>query len=54
MDDARPLHAGDPAVLRVTGQQRVYERAARVTRRRMNDEPGRLVDDQQVGVLVYD
>ena len=35
-------------------QQRVDERAAGVAGRRMDDQPGRLVDDQQVVVLVDD
>ena len=56
MDDARSLDAGDAAerLAAAVRQQRVDERAARVTGRRVDDEPGRLVDDQQVGVLVDD
>ena len=54
MDDARPRDAGDAAVFRVAGEQRVDQRAARVTGGGMDDEAGRLVDDQHVGVLVDD
>ena len=57
MDDARPRDAGDPAVLRSAGagEQRVDERVAVVMAgRRVDDEAGRLVDDQQVVVLVDD
>ena len=56
MDDARPLDAGDaaPGLAVAVGQQRVDERAARMARRRVDDQPGRLVDDQQVVVLVDD
>ena len=55
MDDARPLDAGDPAVVgSPPGEQRVDQRAVAVAGRRVDDEPGRLVDDQQVVVLVDD
>ena len=56
MDDARPLDAGDaaPGLAVAVRQERVDERAARMTGRRVDDEPGRLVDDQQVLVLVDD
>ena len=36
------------------GDERVDERAARMPRRRMHDEPGRLVDHDEVVVLVDD
>src|SRR5919106_2653514 len=50
MDDARPL--GDvPARDRVR-EQAVHERAAAVPRAWVDDEPGGLVDDEQVLVLV--
>ena len=35
-------------------QEPVHEGSARVARRRMDDDPGRLVDDEQVLVLVHD
>ena len=56
MDDPGSLDAGDPAAGRpvAVGQERVDERAAGVAGRRMDDQPGRLVDDQQVVVLVDD
>ena len=57
VDDAGPRDPGDAAVLRSTrpGQQRVHERVAVVMAgRRMDDETGRLVDDEQVVVLVDD
>ena len=45
-----------PAVLGAVrpGQQRVDQRVGGVARRRVDDEAGRLVDDQQVVVLVDD
>ena len=52
MDDARPfieLSSRDAA-----REQRMHERAARMARRRMDDEPGRLVNDQQMLVFVGD
>ena len=51
-----PLHAGDAAggESRAESEQRVDERAVAMTRRGMHDEPGRLVHDQQVVVLVHD
>ena len=56
MDDARPLDAGDaaPGLAVAVRQERVDQRAARMTGRRVDDEAGRLVDDQQVVVLVDD
>ena len=57
MDDARPGDAGDPAVLGPAGprQQRVDQRVAVVVPgRRVDDEARRLVDDEQVVVLVDD
>ena len=56
MDDARPLDAGDPAPCRAVAvrEQRVDERPVGVPGRRMDDEAGRLVDDQEVGILVDD
>jgi len=54
MDDAGPLYAGDPAVGGIPGEECIDERSARVTRGRVNDQPGRLVDDEQVRVLIDD
>ena len=57
MDDPRPRDAGDAAVLAAAGagEQRVDERVAVVMPgRRMDDEARRLVDDEQVVVLVDD
>ena len=55
VDDAGPRDPADPrqpagAVV----EQRVDHRAVEVARRRMDDEPGRLVDDEQVVVLEDD
>ncbi len=52
MDDPRPLRLV-PAGRRVS-HEAVDERAARVAGRRVDDDPGRLVDDEQVRVLVGD
>ena len=52
MDDSRPfgqLSSGD-----APREQGVHERAARMARRGMHDEPGRLVHDQQMLVFVGD
>src|SRR2546421_2898495 len=35
-------------------KERVHERAARVSRRRVDDHPGRLVDDDDVVILIND
>jgi hypothetical protein len=51
VDDPRPLRV---AALDLVLQERVDERAARVTRRRVDDDAGGLVGDQQVLVLVRD
>ena len=52
VDDPRPVDLV-PA-RRVVGEQAVDERAGRMAGRRMDHEPGRLVDDEQVLVLVGD
>ena len=52
VDDPRPGDAGDAAVVVAAGEQRVDQRAAPVPGRRMHDQPGGLVHDQQVVVLV--
>ena len=52
--DARPLLAADAAQIVDVMQQRVDQRAARVAGRRVHDHARRLVDDDQVVVLVDD
>jgi hypothetical protein len=54
--DARPGHAADATqlVLAEVSEERVDERAAVVARRRVDHEPGRLVDDHEIVVLVDD
>ena len=54
VDDARPRDARDAAVVVAARQQGVDERAPPVPGRRVDDQAGRLVDDQQVVVLVDD
>ena len=51
-----PLDAGDPAPGRpvAVGQEGVDQGVAGMARRGMDDEPGGLVEDQQVVVLVDD
>ncbi len=46
---ARNLTAGDPA-----GEKSLHERSRRMAGRRMYDEAGRLVDDEQVLVFAHD
>jgi hypothetical protein len=52
MDDAGPQHAADSGEIAAAVEQRVHERAAGMTGRRVDDEPGRLVDDDEILVLV--
>ena len=52
--DARPLLAADAAEIVDVMEQRVDQRAARVPGRRMHDHARRLVDDDEVAVLVED
>jgi hypothetical protein len=56
MDDPGPLDAGDPAPRRPVAvcQQGVDEGAVGMARRGVDHEPGRLVEDEQVVVLVDD
>ena len=54
MHDAGPLLAADAAEIVDVVQQRVDERAAGMPGRRMHDHARRLVDDDQVVVLVED
>ena len=49
-----PHLAADAAEIVDVVQQRVDQRAARVAGGRVHDHPGRLVDDDEVGVLVED
>lgn len=52
--DARPELAADAAQILHVVKQRIHQRAGRVTRCRMNDHPGRFVDDDEVGILIQD
>ena len=52
--DAGPLFAADAAEIVDVVEQRVHQRAAGVARGRMHDHPGRLVDDDQIVILVDD
>ena len=52
--DARPQLAADAAEIRHVVEQRVDQRARRVAGGRVHDHPGRLVHDDDVGVLVED
>ena len=54
VNDARPLLAADAAEIVDVVQQRVDERAATVTGRRMHDHSRGLVDNEQVLVLEDD
>src|SRR5437870_43558 len=54
MDDAGPLFAADAAQIADVMEERVDERAARVTGRRMDDHAGRLVDDDEIAILIDD
>ena len=54
MDDARPLLAADAAEIVDVMEQRVDQRAAVVSGGRMHDHAGRLVDDDEVAILVED
>src|SRR5258708_7475482 len=54
MDDARPKLAADAAEIVYVVQQRIHERAAAVAGGRVYDHPSRLVDHDDVRVLVKD
>ena len=54
VDDARPEDAAHAGEVAHVAEQRVHERAARGAGARVHDEPGRLVHDDQVAVLVDD
>src|SRR5436309_11259270 len=54
MDDARPLFAADAAQVVDVMEQGVYERSAGMSRRRMNDHSRRLVDDDDIWILIKD
>jgi hypothetical protein len=56
VDDPRSLDTGDPAPGRsvAVGQEGVDQGVAGMARRRVDDQPGRLVEDEQVVVLVDD
>ena len=54
MDDAGPQRAADAAEIRDVVQQRIHERVARVTGRGVDNHARRLVDHDQVRILVND
>src|SRR5271165_1400909 len=55
VDDARPPNPADSRQARAAmADQRVDQRAGRMARRRMDDEAGRLVDHDQMLVLIDD
>ena len=55
VDDAGPLDPADARqAVAAMGDERIHERAGFVTGGRMHHEPGRLVDDDEVIVLVDD
>ncbi|GMA77392.1 hypothetical protein GCM10025880_38090 [Methylorubrum aminovorans] len=55
VDDARPAHATDPGqAYAAMGDQPVHESAILVPRRGMHDESRRLVDDDEILVLMDD
>ena len=55
MDDARPAHAADARqAVAAMGQQGVDQGVVGIAGRGMDDQPGRLVQHQQVGILVED
>ncbi len=54
VDDARPAFAADAAQVVHVVQERVDERPAGMTGRRVHDHPRRLVHDDQVSILVND
>ena len=52
--DARPYDAVDARQVLAVMEQRIDERAVRCSRRRMDDHAARLVDDDDVRILVED
>ena len=54
VDDPRARHTADPRQVVAVVKQGVDERAAGVPGRRVDDQTGRFVDHQQLGVLVDD
>ena len=54
VNDAGAQHAADPGQVRHAGEQRVHQGAARRASAGVDDETGRLVEDQQRPVLVHD
>jgi hypothetical protein len=54
VDDAGAQLAADAGQIGAVGEQGVDQGAARVSGRRMDDQAGRLVDDDQVRILVED
>jgi hypothetical protein len=51
---ARPQHPSDPLQIRTMSQDGVDQGAGGMPRPGMHDHPGRLVDHQDVGVLIED
>ena len=55
MDDTGPANPADPGKARTTMvDQRVYECAVRVSRRRVDNQPRGLIDDDQMCILKAD
>src|SRR5262249_25524797 len=54
VDDARPGHAADAGQSLHVVKERVDERPSCVACGRMDDEPGGLVEDEEIAVLVQD
>ena len=54
MHDAGTQFAADAAQVVNVMQQRIHQRAARVSGGRVHDHASRLVDDHEIGVLVKD
>src|SRR5215472_12697284 len=55
MDNTRPTHAADPRKIRAAmSNQGVHQCAVRVSRGRMDNHAGRLVEDDQMGILEAD
>jgi len=52
VDDSGAQHAADPREIAAVVQQRVHQRAAGMARRRVDDQPRGLVDDQKRRVLM--
>src|SRR5579864_248188 len=52
VDDPRPAHAADPGkALAAMGDKRIDQGAVGIARRRMDHQPGGLVDDDEMCIL---